>query len=158
MNIEKSSPLYEYWNSEQDENDENKRLLKINSDEPASNLFRNEPYKWENLYQSVVRNVIRGDETSIKGLLVLLSTISEKEKDKSLLALDQLMDKSLIHKLKNERYQNIKSRKNYFNALIILFNIFTNPYGLELKKDANHIYEKTGIFFYNLRKRILFIK
>ena len=30
MNIAKSSPLYEYWNSEQDENAENIRLLKLN--------------------------------------------------------------------------------------------------------------------------------
>ena len=43
MNIAQSSPLFEYWNSDQDENDENKRLLKLNSKEPASNLFRNEP-------------------------------------------------------------------------------------------------------------------
>ena len=78
MNIAQSSPLYEYWNSEQDVNDENKRLLKLNSKEPASNLFRNEPYKWENLYQSVLRNVINGDESSIKGLMVLLSTIKKK--------------------------------------------------------------------------------
>ena len=63
MNIAQSSPLYEYWNSEQEENDENNRLLKLNPKEPASNLFRNEPYKWENLYQSVLRNVIRGDKS-----------------------------------------------------------------------------------------------
>ena len=30
MNIAQSSPLYEYWNSEQEEDDENKRLLKLN--------------------------------------------------------------------------------------------------------------------------------
>ena len=64
MNIAKSSPLYEYWNSEQDDKDEEKRLLKLNSNEPASNLFLYEPYKWENLYQSVVKNVINGDESS----------------------------------------------------------------------------------------------
>ena len=75
MNIAQTSPLYEYWNSEQDENDEKKRLLKLNPKEPASNLFSSEPYKWENLYQSVLRNVIDGDESSLKGLMVLLSTI-----------------------------------------------------------------------------------
>jgi hypothetical protein len=80
MNITQSSPLYEYWNSEQEENDENKRLLKVNPYEPGSSLFRDEPYKWENLYQSVLKNVINGDESSIKGLMVLLSTISEMEK------------------------------------------------------------------------------
>ena len=29
MNIAQSSPLYEYWNSAQDDNDENKRLLSL---------------------------------------------------------------------------------------------------------------------------------
>ena len=71
MTISESSPLYEYWNSDQGEEAENKRLLKLNSNEPASTLFKNEPYKWENLYQSVVRNVVRGDNASLKGLMVL---------------------------------------------------------------------------------------
>ena len=156
MNIAKSSPLYEYWNSDQGEEAENKRLLKLNSNEPASTLFRNEPYKWENLYQSVVRNVIRGDESSVKGLMVLLSTINKKEKDKSLMALEDLLDEYVINKLKNENYQDINSSKNFFSSLIILLNIFINPYGLEIKKDKNHIYEKTGMFFYQLRKVALF--
>ena len=156
MNIAKSSPLYEYWNSDQGEEAENKRLLKLNSNEPASTLFRNEPYKWENLYQSVVRNVIRGDESSVKGLMVLLSTINKKEKDKSLMALEDLLDEYVINKLKNENYQDINSSKNFFSSLIILLNIFINPYGLELKKNKIHIYEKTGMFFYQLRKVALF--
>ncbi len=155
MNIAKSSPLYEYWNSEQDDKDEEKRLLKLNSNEPASNLFLYEPYKWENLYQSVVKNVISGDESSIKALMVLLSTINKNEKDKTLIALEKLLDKFVINKLRNEKYKDIKSNNNFFNALIILFNIFTNPYGLEIKKDKNHFYEKTGMFFYKLRKVIL---
>tara|TARA_B100001250_G_C19677234_1_gene734195 strand:+ start:538 stop:1014 length:477 start_codon:yes stop_codon:yes gene_type:complete len=158
MKIAKSSPLYEYWNSEQDKNDENKRLLMINSNEPSSNLFRNEPYKWENLYQSVVRNVIRGDESSIKGLMVLLSTINKDAKDKTLLALEDLLDKCVLNKLRNEKYQDIKSSSNYFTALRILFNIFLNPFGLEIKKDLNHIYEKTGMFFYQLRMVFLLRK
>ena len=74
MNLAKLSPLYEYWNSDQGDEAEKKRLLKINSNEPASTLFRNEPYKWENLYQSVVKNIIKGDESSIKALMVLLAT------------------------------------------------------------------------------------
>ena len=158
MNLSKSSPLYEYWNSDQDENDENKRLLKLNSNEPASNLFRNEPYKWENLYQSVVRKLIRGDESSIKGLMVLLSTLSKKEKDKSLMALEDFLDKRVINRLRNEKYQDIKSNKNIITALAILMNIFLNPYGLEIKKEKNHIYEKTGMFFYKLRKLFLLNK
>ena len=154
MNIAQSSPLYEYWNSDQEENDENKRLLKLNPDEPASNLFRYEPYKWENLYQCVLRNVISGDESSIKALMVLLSTISQKEKDIVLNSLEALLDMHLISKLRNEKYRDIKSSKNFYTALRILFTIFFNPYELELKKEPNHLYEKTGMFFYKLRKII----
>ncbi len=155
MTIAQSSPLYEYWNSEQEENDENNRLLKLNPNDPASNLFRYEPYKWENLYQSVLRNVIRGDESSIKGLMVLLSTISKMEKDKVLNSLEDLLDKRIINKLINEKYQDIKSSKNFYTAFRILLTIFINPYDLELKKEPKHLYEKTGMFFYKLRKIIL---
>ena len=155
MNIAQSSPLYEYWNSEQGENDENKRLLKLNSKEPASNLFRNEPYKWENLYQSVLKNVISGDDSSIKGLMVLLSTISKREKDIALNSLEALLDKRIINKLRNEKYQDIKSSKNFSTSFRILLTIFINPYDLELKKEPKHLYEKTGMFFYKFRKIIL---
>jgi len=154
MNIAKSSPLYEYWKSDQAEDAEQIRLLKLNSNEPTSTLFKNEPYKWENLYQSVVRNIIRGDESSIKALMVLLSTIKKNEKDKSIMALEDVLDKHIISKLRNEKYQNIKSRKNYFTAIIIIFNIFFNPYGIEIKKNKNHIYEKTGMWFFQLRKLV----
>ena len=155
MNIANSSPLDDYWNSEQDENDENKRLLKLNPKEPASNLFRNEPYKWENLYQSVLRNVVRGDESSIKGLMVLLSTISKKEKDIVLNSLEALLDKNVIYKLRNDKYQDIKSSKSFYTALRIFLTIFINPYDLELKKEPKHLYEKTGMFFYKFRKIVL---
>jgi len=155
MNIAQSSPLYEYWNSDQVEIDENKRLLKLNSKEPASNLFRNEPYKWENLYQSVLRNVISGDDSSIKGLMVLLSTISKSEKNIVLNSLEALLDTHVIYKLRNENYQDIKSRKNFYTAFKILLAIFINPYDLELKKEPKHLYEKTGMFFYKFRKIVL---
>ena len=158
MNIAQSSPLYEYWNSDQDENDEKNRLLKLNSMEPASNLFRNEPYKWENLYRSVLKNVISGDESSIKGLMVLLSTISKREKDIVLNSLEALLDKHVIYKLRNEKYQDIKSSKNIYTALRILLTIFINPYELELKKEPKFIYEKTGMFFYKFRKLVLLNK
>lgn len=156
MKIANSSPLYEYWNSDQGDSQEKKRLLKLNPDEPASNLFRNEPYKWENLYQSVLRNIINGDESSIKGFMVLLSTITNKEREKILILLEDYLDKSVIDKLRNEKYQDMESSKNIFAALRILLSIFTNPYGLEIKRDINHIYEKTGMFFYHFRKVFLF--
>ncbi len=158
MNIEESSPLYEFWNSSQGEDDEKKRLLKLNPKEPASNLFRNEPYKWENLYQSVLRNVIAGDQSSIKALMILLSTINNIEKEKILIALEDYLDKSVIDILRNEKYQNLKSSKNLFNSLRILLNIFLNPYGVEIKNDTNHIYERTGMFFYHFRMKVSSIR
>ena len=158
MNIAQSSPLYTYWKSEQDENDENQRLLMLNPNEPASNLFRDEPYKWENLYQSILRNVIRGDESSIKGLIVLLSTISQKDKDIVINSLEALLEKHVIYKLRNEKYQDIKSNRNFYTALRILITIFINPYELELKKEPKHLYEKTGMFLYKVRRIILLNK
>ncbi len=154
--IAESSPLYDFWNSDQAEGAEKKRLLKLNSKEPASNLFRNEPYKWENLYQSAVINVINGDESSLKGLMLLLSTINKEEKEKSLMLLEEFLDKRVITKLRNGKYQDIKSTKKFFSALKILLNIFFNPYGLEIKQNKNHIYEKTGMFFYQLRRLFFF--
>ena len=158
MNIAQSSPLYEYWNSDQDENDEKKRLLKLNSKEPASNLFKNEPYKWENLYQSVVNNVMSGDDSSVKALMVLLSTISKKEKNIVLNSLEALLDKHVIYKLRNDNYQDKKSSKNFYIALRILLTIFINPYDLELKKQPKRLYERTGMIFYKFRKIVLLNK
>ena len=158
MNIAQSSPLYEYWNSEQDENDEKKRLLKLNPKEPASTLFSSEPYKWENLYQSVLRNVISGDESSLKGLMVLLSTISKKEKVIVLNSLETFLSKHTIYKLRNENYHDLKSSKNFYTTLRILLTIFINPYEIELKKEPIHLYEKTGMFFYKFRKVFLLNK
>ena len=150
--IAKTSPLYDYWKSDQDDLEESNRLLKLNSKEPAANLFKNEPYKWENLYQSIVRKIIRGDSSSIKGLMVLMATLNKNEKEKTLKALELFLDKKVICKLRIGNYQDIKSSKNILTFITILFSIFTNPYGLEIKRDKNHIYEETGMFFYQLRK------
>ena len=149
LDIAKSSPLYEYWNSDQDENDENERLSKLNQEERTSNLFRNEPYKWENLYQSTIINLMEGDESSLRGLMVLLSTLSKNEKDKCLNKLETFLDNCFIYRLKNENYHDIKSNNNIFKILKVLFSIFSNPYGLEIRNKRNRIYEKTGMFFYN---------
>ena len=154
-NIATTSPLYEYWKSDQDDKEESKRLLMLNPMEPAANLFKNEPYKWENLYQSIVRKIIRGDASSIKGLMVLMATLNKNEKEKTLKTLEIFLDKQVIDKLRIGNYQDIKSSKNIFTFIVILFSIFTNPYGLEVKRDKNHIYEETGMFFYQLRKKLL---
>ena len=87
--------------------------------------------------------------------MVLLSTISKREKDIALNSLEILLDKRIINKLRNEKYQDIKSSKNFYTAFRILLTIFINPYDLELKKEPKHLYEKTGMFFYKFRKIIL---
>ena len=151
-NIASTSPLYDYWNSDQDDKDESKRLLKLNPIEPAANLFKNEPYKWENLYQSIVREIIRGDLSSIKGLMVLLATLNKNKKEKTLKALELILNKNTIDKLRIGNYQDMQSSRNIFTFISILFSIYTNPYGLEVKRNKNHIYEETGMLFYQLRK------
>ena len=153
-NIAQTSPLYEYWNSNQDLKKEEERLSKINPEEPASLLFRFEPFKCENLYQTLLKNVIRGDDSSIKGLLVLLSTLSDIEKDKCLNKLEYLLDENLIYKLRNECYKNLISNRNIFTTLKILLIIFLNPYRLEIKNEKKHIYEISGMFFLKLMKLI----
>ncbi len=158
MNIAKSSPLYEYWNSEQGDEEEKIRLLMLNEEEPASILFKNEPYKWENLYQSSLRGIVGGNESSIRGLMILLSTITSIEKEKVLNNLEYLLDSRIIYKLRNEKYNEITSRKNIFTTFKILMKIFINPYQLEIKHNKVHIYEKTGMFFYRIRKFVFFDK
>ena len=70
--IKKASPLYEYWQSKQNDQDELARLNKASPDHPASALFKNEPYKWEVLFQSIIREIRNGDKDSFKGLKILL--------------------------------------------------------------------------------------
>ena len=55
------SPLYSYWHSDQNDLDERNRLLIANKDSPALYLFEKEPYKWEILFQSIIREIIKGD-------------------------------------------------------------------------------------------------
>ena len=81
-NIEKTSPLYEYWNSEQTEKDNGLRLSKIEPNNGSTYLYKNEPYKWENLYQSVIREIQAGDNQSMKALFILLDMLRPLEKEK----------------------------------------------------------------------------
>ena len=155
--IAKSSPLYEYWQTDQNDNDEMKRLLIANNESKAVFLFNQEPYKWENLYQSIVRQIHRGDLDSIKGLRVLLSTI---KKDEAVQVLDALRNSNIftdniIQLINNSDDQSYGKRNDLIRFLKILLIIFTNPYGINVKRKKIHIYEKIGwlinelkIFFY----------
>ena len=151
--ITKSSPLYEYWQSDQDDNDERKRLLMANNKSSAVFLFTQEPYKWENLYQSIVRQINRGDLDSIKGLRVLLDTIKTNQAVK---VLDYLRDSNIltdniIQLINTSDDQNYGKKKDLLRFLKILFTIFTNPYGINLKRKKTHIYEKIGWLFNELK-------
>ena len=154
--IEKASPLYDYWKSQQNEEDEKARLSKASSSSPASYLFKEEPYKWENLYQSITREIARGDRGSIRGLRVILDTINSSEKEKMLKAFgdNKIIDGEMLLLVKQEDANKTSTKKNLFRFARILFAIFTNPYGIEMKRPKAHIYERTGAAIYALRKAI----
>ena len=150
--IQKTSPMYDYWRSMQTDDDNSKRLLK-SSPSPASSLFRNEPYKWEILYQSIIREIIKGDNESIKGLLVLIRTLSKDEQEKMLLGFEKhcIFDKKLIDKINSLEIANTSSARNPLRFLRILISIFTNPYNLNLRGQKKHLYERTGSLFFSFR-------
>ena len=126
-----------------------------NNDSKAVYLFANEPYKWEILFQSVLREIANGDLTSIRGMKVLMSTIKTSEQQKIIEYLSKTIyiDESILQKIQDINYVT-SAKKNKLKALSILFMIFTNPYGIDLRRNKNHVYEKTGAFFYNIRRKI----
>ena len=66
--LENISPLYSYWKSDQDDIDERNRLLIANKNSKALYLFEKEPYKWEILFQSIMREILKGELDSARGL------------------------------------------------------------------------------------------
>jgi len=155
-NIRKISPLYDYWKSEQNDQDEQERILKSNKNSKAVHLFLKEPYKWENLFQSIIREVIKGDKDSIKGLKVILDCLNMEEKEKVILGLEkeEIFNTLILKELRKPIEYNSITKKNLLRFFRILFSIFTNPYQLELKGSRKHLYEKTGYLINNLRKLI----
>ncbi len=152
--LKKLSPLYDYWESEQSDLDESRRMLKANTSNPAVYLFEKEPYKWENLFQSILREVIKGDLDSIKGLKVILNCISEDEKkivSEKLLS-NKILSLNIIRELDKPIESSSSTKRNFFRFARILFAIFTNPYQIEIKRKKNHIYERTGSLISNFRK------
>ena len=149
--IAKASPLYSYWRSDQSDIEEAKRLLKGNAGSISVYLFEKEPYKWECLFQSIVSELVYGNLDSIRGIKVLLSTLNKAEQERLIKYLSgyKEFDDSIINQIKDQN--NIKySKKNIFRAFRILLVIFTNTYCIELKRKKNHVYEKTGYFFYKI--------
>ncbi len=155
-NIRKISPLYSYWISDQTDDDEKERLLIANFDSKAVYLFEKEPYKWENLFQSITRQIVYGDLDSIRGMKVLLSTISNAQKTKvlELFFKEGLFKEEIIKELSKEDSFGPPTKSNLFRFLRILFIIFVNPYGIVIRRRKNHSYEFTGCFVHSLRQRI----
>ena len=153
MAIAESSPLFEYWGSSQSKADQEERLKKASRDFPAAGLFKQEPYKWEMLYQSIIREIRKGDLDSIKGLQLLINMLKKEEQTiiiESFLK-KEILTQEIIEKIKDSS-EKAETKKNQARFLRILFAIFTNPYCIEIKGNKRHIYEKTGSFFYLLRK------
>jgi len=147
------SPLYSYWQSDQNDLDERNRLLIANKDSPALYLFEKEPYKWEILFQSSIREIINGDLSALKGLQVLLSSLSLEVRKKVLkdLLLNKIINQDCFVQLKKPIDMKSETKSNFFRFIRILLAIFTNPYGIELRRKKNHIYEKTGFLFNYLK-------
>ncbi len=156
--IAKISPLYDYWESDQNVEDELKRLQKANKDNPMSVLFEKEPYKWENLYQSIVREIIRGDYDSLKGLNIILNTLVDAEKNRILQAfvINDVLNKRQIDELIHNKFAKYETKRKPFRFLRILYAIFLNPYQLKIRGPKNHIYEKTGFIMLYIRNAIVF--
>ncbi len=153
--FQKHSPLYSYWKSDQNDLDERNRLLIANKDSTALYLFEKEPYKWEILFQSIIREIINGDLSSLKGLQVLLNSLSPAVRKKVLkdLLLNKIINQNCFAQLNKPIDIKSETKNNLLRLLRILLSIFTNPYGIELRRKKIHIYEKTD-FLFNYLKNI----
>ena len=158
--IAKSSPLFEYWNSKQNDGDETNRLKKSLEGSEASILFREEPYKWEILFQSIIREVYKGDKDAIKGLKMLIKMVEKEEQVIIIerLSSHKLFEEDVIRELQGTVQYNTKTKKNRIRFLRILYAIFTNPYGIDLKREKKHLYEHSGSALNSLRKWFVFWK
>ncbi len=156
MDIRQISPLYNYWISQQTDEDERERLALGNTKSKAYYLYAEEPYKWENLFQSVSRELINGDHSSVRAMDILLSTLNDSQKKKILQVLENecLFKKSILEELNGLKPIPSFTSKKPLRFFKILFVIFTNPYGLVIKRKKNHIYEITGTITNKLVRRI----
>ncbi len=157
--IKESSPLANFWKSEQKERDNKIRIVLVDLETPFTDslkLFVEEPYKWEILYQSIIRELSKGDKDVIYALKKLLIVLKKdvREETLDLLSNSFILEKSIVIRLKNELRDSennclINKEKSLFNPvrfISILIAIFTNPYGIEIKKENKQktLYEYTG--------------
>ena len=107
----------------------------------------------EILFQSIIREIIKGDLSSLRGLQVLINSLSLEVRKKVLndLLVNKIINQHCFIQLNKPIDPKSKTKKNLLRFLKILLAIFTNPYGVELRRKKIHIYEKTGFIFNYLR-------
>ena len=108
----------------------------------------------ENLFQSIVREIIKGDNGSVKGLRILLEMLNEKEKEKLINSFKEfhIFKEEILIDLNKPDFQMKPTKTNIFRFARILFTIFVNPYRIDLKGKKEHSYEITGAYAEKFRK------
>ena len=151
-----TSPLYNYWHSPQDNLEEKSRLNMANNTHKAVSLFKNEPYKWETLFQGVIREINDGNENYLFALSILIETLVSEEKEKiiRLLKRKQIISNQSENLLLNNKINPPKNKTTIYKPMSFLLSIFTNPYNLEVKRRKKHIYEITGGFMLSIKSFI----
>ena len=151
--LRKISPLYEFWKSKQDDPAEQKRLMLLNQESRYAILFRDEPYKWEILFQGILREIIRGDSSAINGFQIILDSIKLTNKNKILKDLKDrnILSDDLLAEIKNFQNYQVGRKRKFLRFIRILFAIFTNRYGVDLKRSKNHSYEYSGAVINSIR-------
>ena len=100
------------------------------------------------MYQSIVREICRGDYDSIKGLKILLETINDDEVDKTIKSLrdQKIFNQNVFILITHSTKSSINNKKNTLRFIKILFAIFTNPYGIEIRGKKNQTEESEKFF------------
>jgi len=86
-------------------------------------------------------------------LQLLLSSLSLEVSKKVLkdLLVNKIINQDCFTQLNKPIDMKSETKNNLLRFLRILLAIFTNPYGIELRRKKFHIYEKTGFLFNYLR-------
>ena len=76
---------------------------------------------------------------SIRGMKILLSTIKDDAREIVLNAFSRegFFDDFVINQLNRKEMRESSSKKNVFRFLRILFIIYTNPYGIIIRRKKN---------------------
>tara|TARA_Y100001968_G_scaffold287726_1_gene289396 strand:+ start:1246 stop:1734 length:489 start_codon:yes stop_codon:yes gene_type:complete len=154
FDIKSISPLYEFWESQQSDADELKRLELSNQKSEAVVLFVKEPYKWEILYQCTMFDILKGDSDATSALIILLGTIKESARSEFInkARASKLLDEEVIYCLDKPPVRKQSKVHKFYKKIGILASIFFNPYGVNLKGKKQHVYEVTGYLCYLLKE------